>query len=31
LSEPVPLPRPRPVAANATNDTRLRSGKTRSQ
>jgi hypothetical protein len=31
LAEPVPLPRPRPVAANATDDTRPRSGKTRSQ
>jgi hypothetical protein len=31
LSEPVPLPRPRPVAANATDDTRPRSSKTRSQ
>jgi hypothetical protein len=31
LSEPVPLPRPRPVAANATDEIRPRSGKTRSQ
>ncbi len=31
LSDPVPLPRPRPVAANAADDTRPRSNKTRSQ
>jgi hypothetical protein len=31
LSDPVPLPRPRPVAANATADIRPRSGKTRAQ
>jgi hypothetical protein len=31
LAEPVPLPRPRPVAANAIDDTRPRSSKTRSQ
>jgi hypothetical protein len=31
LSEPVPLPRPRPVAANATDEMRPRSGRTRSQ
>jgi hypothetical protein len=31
LSEPVPLPRPRPVAANAADDIRPRPGKTRSQ
>jgi hypothetical protein len=31
LSDPVPLPRPRPVAANAADDARPRSNKTRSQ
>jgi hypothetical protein len=31
LSDPVPLPRPRPIAANATADIRPRSGKTRAQ
>jgi hypothetical protein len=31
LSDPVPLPRPRPVAANAADGLRPRSGKTRSQ
>jgi hypothetical protein len=31
LSEPVPLPRPRPLAANATRDVHLRANRTRAQ